>query len=237
MENASKALIMAGSILLSVLVIALLVYGYTNLSALEQTKQDTQDNIELSEYMARFEQFNRTLYGSELLSLGNLQEDYNTAIRRYGGENQDGYQSVSITVIIKKEISNSPYFTPGTYQIEQLASQQETIENQLSNYEKNRKEYNNRSVKYYSQKTYREIAIDFDMAPPTNMTDYDIRVQYLEGGYGNVDTKNLIREIDEYTRLNNSIYNTFRTGKRFKCTDIKYDDYNGRIVSMTYEEI
>lgn len=237
MENASKALIMAGSILLSVLVIALLVYGYTNLSALEQTKQDTQDNIELSEYMARFEQFNRTLYGSELLSLGNLQEDYNTAIRRYGGENQDGYQSVSITVIIKKEISNSPYFTPGTYQIEQLASQQETIENQLSNYEKNRKEYNNRSVKYYSQKTYREIAIDFDMDPPTNMTDYDIRVQYLEGGYGNVDTKNLIREIDEYTRLNNSIYNTFRTGKRFKCTDIKYDDYNSRIVSMTYEEI
>lgn len=103
MENASKALIMAGSILLSVLVIALLVYGYTNLSALEQTKQDTQDNIELSEYMARFEQFNRTLYGSELLSLGNLQEDYNTAIRRYGGENQDGYQSVSITVIIKKK--------------------------------------------------------------------------------------------------------------------------------------
>ena len=237
MENASKALIMSGSILLSVLVIALLVYGYTNLSALEQTKQDTQDNIELSEYMARFEQFNRTLYGSELLSLGNLQEDYNTAIRRYGGENQDGYQSVSITVIIKKEISNSPYFTPGTYQIEQLASQQETIENQLSNYEKNRKEYNNRSVKYYSQKTYREIAIDFDMDPPTNMTDYDIRVQYLEGGYGNVDTKNLIREIDEYTRLNNSIYNTFRTGKRFKCTDIKYDHYNGRIVSMTYEEI
>ena len=75
------------------------------------------------------------------------------------------------------------------------------------------------------------------MDPPTNMTDYDIRVQYLEGGYGNVDTKNLIREIDEYTRLNNSIYNTFRTGKRFKCTDIKYDDYNGRIVSMTYEEI
>lgn len=237
MENASKALIMAGSILLSVLVIALLVYGYTNLSALEQTKQDTQDNIELSEYMARFEQFNRTLYGSELLSLGNLQEDYNTAIRRYGGENQDGYQSVSITVIIKKEISNSPYFTPGTYQIEQFASQQETIENQLSNYEKNRKEYNNRSVKYYSQKTYREIAIDFDMDPPTSMTDYDIRVQYLEGGYGNVDTKNLIREIDEYTLLNNSIYNTFRTGKQFKCTDIKYDDYNGRIVSMTYEEI
>ena len=237
MENASKALIMAGSILLSVLVIGLLVYGYTNLSALEQTKQDSRDTVELSEYMARFEQFNRTLYGSELLSLGNLQEDYNVAIRKYGGENQDGYQSVSITVIIKKAIPNSTYFTPGTYQIEQLASQQETIENQLANYEKNRKEYNNRSVKYYSQRTYREIAIDFDMDPPTDMTDYDIRLQYLEGRNGNNDTKNLIREIDEYVLLNSSIYNTFRTGKQFKCTNIKYDDYNGRIVSMTYEEI
>lgn len=234
MENASKALIMAGSVLLSILVIALLVYGYTNLSALEQTRQDSQDTVELSEYMARFEQFNRTLYGSELLSLSNLQEDYNTALRKYGGEEQDGYQTVSITVRIKTATSNSStYFTPGTYQIETLANQQETIENQISQYEESKREYNNRSVKYYSQKTNREIAIDFGMDPPTNMVDYDIRTQFL---INDRTTQKLMQEIDAYVQLA-SMYNTFRTGKQFKCTNVQYDDYNGRIIAMSYEEI
>ena len=35
MENASKALIMAGSVLIAILVIGMLVLGYRNLSSLE----------------------------------------------------------------------------------------------------------------------------------------------------------------------------------------------------------
>lgn len=59
MENASKALIMAGSVLLSVMVIGLLVFGYTQISNLEQTRSDTEANSKIDAYMQQIENFNR----------------------------------------------------------------------------------------------------------------------------------------------------------------------------------
>ena len=57
MENASKALIIAGSVLISIMVISLLVFGYNQLSDLEQTRANSDDNVKMAEYMRRFEQF------------------------------------------------------------------------------------------------------------------------------------------------------------------------------------
>ena len=236
MENASKALIMAGSILMAILVISLLVYGYNSLSRVEQTKTNVEDNSKISEFMLKFEQFNRSekdqdnpLYGSELLSLANLQEDYNTKEANVNS----GYQKIDITVVISTGVTGSEYFKAGTYKIEQITRQKDQIEKQIANYEKPVGRYNNRSVKYYSQKTYREIAIDFGMSPPSDMPDYDIPANYLES---NSTTSKLLQEIQEYTNLKTE-YNEFKTGKKFYCTEVKYDDYNGRITDMRFEEV
>ena len=137
MENASKALIMAGSVLIAILVIGLLVLGYNNLSSLEQTREDSEANLKGEEYMQRFEQYYRTLYGSELLSLANLQEDYNnTSDVLY-----DGYDRIQITVTTDG-IVNTSYFSAGTYSIERLSEDQAKIEAEISNYEKN----NNKNI-------------------------------------------------------------------------------------------
>ena len=173
-------------------------------------------------------QFNRTLYGSELLSLANLQEDYN---RSYDVL-YEGYDRIEITVVTKG-IVNSDYFIEGTYNLDNLASDQDKIENAISKYEKSQKKYNNKSVKYYSSKRNREIAIDFGMNPPSAMPDYDIQSNYLER---NSVTKALLKEIQEYKDLT-TIYNEFRTGKRFKCTNVIYNNQNGRISSMYFEEL
>ncbi len=228
MENASKALIMAGSILIAILVIGLLVFGYSQLSETEQIRSDADATDKLADYMRQFEQFNRTLYGSELLSLANLQEDYNTSETR-----EDlGYDRIEITVYTKG-IVNSQYFTQGNHTLESIAEDQKNIESAIGNYEKTNRTYKNRSVKYYSQKTYREIAIDFGMDPPSNMLDYDIQANYL---LKNSTTSKLLSEIQQYTNLT-TIYNEFRTGKRFRCTEIEYNNQNGRINLMHYEEI
>ena len=47
MENASKALIMAGSVLIAILVIGLLVFGYNQLSDLEQQKEDSEGDLKV----------------------------------------------------------------------------------------------------------------------------------------------------------------------------------------------
>ena len=228
MENASKALIMAGSVLIAILVIGLLVLGYNNLSSLEQTREASEANLKGEEYMQRFEQYYRTLYGSELLSLANLQEDYNNT----SDVLNDGYDRIQITVTTDG-IVNTSYFSAGTYSIERLSEDQAKIEAEISNYEKAQSSYNNRSVKYYSSKRNREIATDFDMEPPSSMPDYDIATYYLET---NSTTAQLLEEIQAYKDLT-TIYNEFRTGKQFRCTNVTYNNQNGRISSMTFEEI
>lgn len=227
MENASKALIMAGSILIALIVIGVLIIGYNNMSSYEQTLEDSED-ISALEYMRKFEQFNRTLYGSEILSLANLQEDYNSS---YDVKNE-GYDRIEITVTTNG-IVNTSYFSAGTYSIDKISNDQSKIESEIAQYEKNKSEYNNRSVKYYSTKRNREIAIDFDMYPPSSMPDYDIATNYLQT---NSTTAKLLEEIQAYKDLT-TIYNEFRTGKRFRCTNVIYNNQNGRISSMNYEEI
>ena len=226
MENASKALIMAGSVLIAILVIGMLVLGYRNLSSLEQQKEDSESDSTLN-YMVRFEQFNRTLYGSELLSLANLQEDYNSSY----DVNYEGYDRIEITVVTKG-IVNSSYFMQGTYNLDAIAEDQNKIETAISKYEKTKKEYNNKSVKYYSSKRNREIASDFDISIPSSVPDYDIE-SYLKA---NSTTAKLLEEIQEYKNLT-TIYNEFRTGKKFKCTNVIYNNQNGRISSMYFQEI
>ena len=227
MENASKALIMAGSILIALLIIGLLVIGYNQISGLEQTKTDNDVNKKMIEYMRQFEQFNRTLYGSELLSLANLQSDYNSSEAR----EDVGYDRIEITVKTNG-IVNSSYFPAGRYTIDRIAEEQKKIEEEISKYEKNRREYNNRSVKYYSSKKNREIALDFGMNPPSSMMDYDIQYNYLQS---NSTTASLLTEIQKYKDLT-TIYNEFRTGKKFECKNVIYNDENGRISSMYFEE-
>ena len=228
MENASKALIMAGSVLIAILVIGMLVLGYRNLSSLQQQKEDSESDLTSLEYMAKFEQFNRTLYGSELLSLANLQEDYNSSY----DVQYEGYDRIEITVVTKG-IVNSTYFMAGTYSLDIISNEQSKIEKAIEQYEKSQKQYNNKSVKYYSSKRNREIALDFGMNPPSSMIDYDIATSYLER---NSTTAKLLDDIQEYKNLT-AIYNEFRTGKKFKCTNVVYNNQNGRISSMYYEEI
>ena len=230
MENASKALIMAGSILIALMVIGLLVFGYNQISNLERTKSESEENLTMVEYMRQFEQFNRTLYGSELLSLANLQEDYNASEAR----EDVGYDRINITIEIKSTPDKEyDYFVAGTYTIEQIAENRDRLEKAISPYEKPEKKYNNKSVKYYSQKTHREIASDFGIYVPSTTLEYDIAPQYLSQEKITVE---LLDDIQEYTNLN-LVYTQFRTGKRFKCSNVTYDEYNGRLNSMHFVEI
>ena len=237
MENASKALIMAGSILISIMVISLLVLGYNQLKSLEQTRENADATDKMAEYMRRFEQFDRTVYGSELFSLGNLQQDYNASEARV----DVGYDRIEITVEIKKEIAGSEYFKTGTYTIEQLSEEQKAITDAIKPYEEANQKYNNRSVKFYSQKSTREIARDFGYTDiPSTLPDSMIMTDYfndisnqLKGRYN--DLVKCIEDIQTYTNLR-SIYTEFRTGKQFDCVETVSNEYNGRLQSMRFVE-
>ena len=94
MENASKALIMAGSVLLAMLIIGSLVFMFQTLSNLKNTEASAEDIEKLARYNRQIETFNRDgLYGSEILSLANLIEDNN--IRQ---SDLKGYTAITLEV-------------------------------------------------------------------------------------------------------------------------------------------
>ena len=100
MENASKALLMAGSIFLSLLVIALLITMYQNLIQVEQVEYQGELTEQIAEYNKQYEVYQRdNLYGSDILSLANKIMDYNAR-----EIDEKGYQEMKISVKFKDRI-------------------------------------------------------------------------------------------------------------------------------------
>ena len=258
MENASKALIMAGSILIAIMVIGLLVYGYGQISDLEQTRADAKVTDTLAEYMRRFEQYNRgqgdqPLYGSEVLSLANLQADYNfmEADRQDIGR-LEGYSQITITVEIKNEITqmNMPrgehYFSVGTHDISEILSDYEDLSGKIDDYKEpkytSKIDDISRSAVYYSTRSNLEIAIDFEL--PVEPGDYDTetgrdvsddRLRDLAEEHDQ-DVVQLLDDIEAYLQYK-GVYDTFRNGKRFTCNEITYNEANGRSARMEFVEV
>lgn len=76
MENASKALLMAGGVLIAVLVIGLFVYMFTSMSGVFQSQEDIEYAKEIEEYNKEYLSYNRKLLrGADIISLMNKAND------------------------------------------------------------------------------------------------------------------------------------------------------------------
>lgn len=227
MENASKALIMAGSLLISLLIIGALVFMYNQFADVQQTKTDVDEEGKLGEYSKKFEDYNRVVYGSELLSLANLQEDYNKT-----QASEKGYTKIEIKVMINKEITGIGQFNTGENEIAQFSADRKTIERKISELatEKYPKK-TGKTIKYYSQLSNMEIAKSFDLLDKINATSDS---EYYNALTTNTETSGLMKKLEDYKNLTSS-YTEFKN-KRFKCTQIKYDQNNGRVIYMKFVE-
>ena len=126
MENASKALLMAASVLVALIIIGVLVWMFTSISNTQQTEADSEEIKIMTEYNNKIERFNASgLYGSEILSLANLIEDYNIRQAEF-----QGYSEITLTVRINA-IPVAEVFTSTEYTDETLISTYETLNNRI----------------------------------------------------------------------------------------------------------
>lgn len=78
MENASKALLIAGGVLIGLLLLVLLVYTFRQWGDIEATKQKEIETQRVGDFNKSYLSYEKqALYGSELLSLVNKMRDYN----------------------------------------------------------------------------------------------------------------------------------------------------------------
>lgn len=79
MENASKALIMAGGMLIAVLTISLVVYVFNVISSNYKTQDDIEAVEQITAFNQEYESYNRKLLrGTDIISLCNKAIDNNT---------------------------------------------------------------------------------------------------------------------------------------------------------------
>lgn len=99
MENTSKALIMAGGMLLAILIVSLLVYAWSLFSKYQSSQDDLTDIEDTAKFNEQFTNYQRdNVKGYEILSLANKVTDYNYRKSESDRTNDENY--VPITIVI-----------------------------------------------------------------------------------------------------------------------------------------
>ncbi len=211
MENASKALLMAASVLVALIIIGVLVWMFNSISNTQQTEADATKIEIMTEYNNKIERFNKSgLYGSEVLSLANLIEDYNIKQAEF-----QGYKEINLIVKIKS-IPVAEVFTFIEYTNKNLNLTYETLNNKIN--EMVKKTYaNGKSISYFAGLRTNELE--------------QIKLQYPKDD----EIQNIETAIDQYNSLKSEM-TQFKT-KRFGAPIVEYDKYTGRITSMTFTEL
>ena len=216
MENASKALIMAGGVLISLMVIGLLVLFYNNLSGMQKIKTDSEIEQQATEFNKQYDVYARDVYGSEILSIANKIADYN----KREADNK-GYTKIELKVKLNKDIDDT-YFKKGEYSSEQLKDKIKEIENDIKEYSKRDASkghyFTSTKMNGYSRTT----------AQLATMRSNDIEQLYDEATINNIKV-----DVQKYNSLKNLV-TTFKENV-FKYKDFNYDKNNGRITLMNYE--
>lgn len=78
MENASKALLIAGGILIAIMILSLLLSMYGRVANIHKTEEEKTRLEQLAEFNAQYEAYNKKLmYGVDVKTLTNKVTEYN----------------------------------------------------------------------------------------------------------------------------------------------------------------
>lgn len=211
MENMIKALEIAASVLIGVLILSLLVFGYNQIREQKNIEQKNEKASQLSKFNINFESYAKdTVYGSEILSLANEVINYNER------KAVDGYQEIELEVKISTGVLNGQYLVAGTYSATSLDQQYKKLVKKI-------KEADitvfGKSISYWSKLSDKE----------TEKT-VKARSDFSESEYTKLKTnrttyKKYVEEQTDFAR------------KTFKYDDVtEYDSGNGRIIKIMFKD-
>lgn len=265
MENASKALIMAGSVLIAIIIISCLVLMINNLSAYQGLQTQNEEVAQIEKFNNQYIIYNRDdVRGSDLYSLMNKVIDYNIRQSTEGkelGQNGQyvGYSPMSISIDLKSYQENLAYldgenrlFTKSTSKIYTASgtyNEIEGIKKTITGLENTKFDLGTgaevtltpeilTNLVTASTKIFVGNPKDLDDEQKSDAVQNFYRVLGYSMQKNDTNTINII-----YKNLNNNLkkivytYAEYIQFKRaiFKCTGVKYDESSGRIIKMEFE--
>lgn len=242
MENATKALTIAASVLIAVVILGALLLTFNSLSSYQSTNTKNIRDAQVLEFNNQYEIFNRKeVRGSDLYSLLNKVVDYN---RRKSDdtkdENDEGksilYKSMTVSYDLKNKNKDFAYDN-----ISRIFTQNDMTVNLTTS-----------KINQFTQLVTQKVNAIEQIADEDGLQNLVVGIPNLfdKGTTWEQETaielwnNNAKRKVKEYKELNtdsnkNAIYTyyEFIQFKRaiFKCTNVGYDDGTGRIISMSFE--
>lgn len=228
MENATKALEMAASVLIGVLILAALLFGYSQIAEQKKIEQKNEKAKQLSDYNINFESYAKDkVYGSELLSLANEIINYNT---RKATE-ESGYQKIELEVTMKEGIMQGQFFGSDnkTYSAEELSKGYKDLSSAIKN--ANEKSYGDKNIAYWSNVAGSSRTLSASSIEQLKKSLYNIGKSDLTDS----QLSSFIDKIEKYNKLINEQKEFAR--KTFKYIDIiEYNQGTGRVVKLTFSD-
>lgn len=219
MENASKALIIAGGVLVAILIISILVNARGTISEWMNSNQKVKELEQVDEFNKQYDAYYRNnIYGSELLSLVNKVLDFREKYRK----DEDGYTPLEMYVKFNNDLI---IFADSKKQIF-LAGHGEYKSAEISNKIQNDIEKN--GIEAFGNLTYGSKATKVkDLAGlRTNEIEQIVPTGSLASAQAN---------INKYSSYKNAL-SQFNS-KKFSATNFKYNKDNGMIEEMHFKEI
>lgn len=168
MENATKAMQIAAGVLMSVLVLGLLVYGYNNITESKDIEQQAVREEQAADFNKSFETYNRDLVGTELIALSNKVDDYN---KRY--PQSEGYTKIEFSHPVNITTTEYPNYGNSS---KTIAKTNEELGKKIDELAKKTKEGNDGRTYTYSEISKLSITklnnIEIDIGSLTNYDDY-----------------------------------------------------------------
>lgn len=210
MENASKALIFAGTILISLIVISALVFAYRDLTSVKRQETENQKVEEIAEFNKSFESYEKDLNGTQMFSLANKIADYNT---KYVVNMNEGYERITLTVIVNGQRKDEKYFSDLQSKVDKMMNEKYISSNNLEALKeaKENETYSDDKAKVKASKILKELENKLG-APRYHRADNEVNNDW--------NTYNSYRELKN---------------KKFKSNGVEYYS-NGRIKSMSYTQ-
>lgn len=222
MENASRALVIAGGVLLSLIIIGVVMFAYRGITSLQKEKDISLSNEQVSKINEQIEKYTKksVIYGSEVLSICNAIEDYS---RKY--PESEGYPKITAIIKIKADGKNDvELFFKDEYNDEEYNDEQYNSTQRLKgDYDSAIETRDDKGkISMSNGKTIEELYNFLKTDSQKLDSYYDL--------YGSNDDEYNVEEIlqflEEYEKYRNCI-NTFRE-KSFKAS-VEYSNTTGII--------
>lgn len=242
MENASKALIMAGSVLIALMIIGALILTFSNLTAYQETNTRSTRSTQMAEFNSQYETYNRKdVRGSDLYSLLNKAIDYNrresTAGTNWADKGQEmAYEPMTITFTIS---NISELSADGTNRL--FTSSTNEVTGKSNDFGNKVKDEIDDLEDTYGQTSLTNLTTNLTKIFIDDGADVDEKEEAVKN-FNSASRKltvNNFSEIDEDSTIRSDVYKYYEyiqfKRAHFDCEKVEYNNQTGRITKMEFK--